>query len=93
MIGVVTRRKRTQQCTEPEGAVAPCWAGIELAARVASVVIRASAGIDAERSRLYLDLILISLSEHTQEAIRDTMIHSDSNTRATSPAAASPRAG
>jgi predicted transposase YdaD len=37
------------------------------------VAILASAGIDAERSRLYLDLILISLSEHTQEAIRDTM--------------------
>lgn len=46
---------------------------IELAARVASVAILASAGIDAERSRLYLDLILISLSEHTQEALRDTM--------------------
>jgi hypothetical protein len=39
---------------------------IELAARVASVAILASAGIDAERSRLYLDLILISLSEQVR---------------------------
>jgi Domain of unknown function (DUF4351) len=37
------------------------------------MAILASAGIDAERSRLYLDLILFSLSEHAQEAIRDTM--------------------
>jgi hypothetical protein len=46
---------------------------IELAARIASVAILASAGIDAERSRLYLDLILTSLSEHAQEAIQATM--------------------
>ena len=38
-------------------------ADIQLAARVASVAILASAGIDAERFRMYLDLILSSLSE------------------------------
>jgi Domain of unknown function (DUF4351) len=36
---------------------------VALAARVASAAIVASADIDAERSRLYLDLILISLSK------------------------------
>jgi hypothetical protein len=43
---------------------------IELAARIASTAILASAGVDAERSRLYLDLILMSLSEHARGAIQ-----------------------
>jgi hypothetical protein len=46
---------------------------IPLAARIASAAILASAGIDAERSRLYLDLILISLSINAPEAIEATM--------------------
>ena len=46
---------------------------IQLAARVASAAIVASADIDAERSRLYLDLILISLSANAPEAIEATM--------------------
>ena len=44
-----------------------------LAARIASAAIVASADIDAERSRLYLDLILISLSANAPEAIEATM--------------------
>src|SRR5882757_3132657 len=39
-------------------------ANIPLVSRIASAAILASAGIDAEHSRLYLDLILISLSEN-----------------------------
>jgi hypothetical protein len=46
---------------------------IQLAARIASAAIVASADIDAERSRLYLDLILISLSANAPEAIEATM--------------------
>jgi hypothetical protein len=46
---------------------------IQLAARIASAAIVASADIDAERSRLYLDLILISLSANGPEAIEATM--------------------
>jgi len=46
---------------------------IQLAARIASAAIVASADIDAERSRLYLDLILTSLSANTPEAIEATM--------------------
>jgi hypothetical protein len=46
---------------------------IPLAVRIASAAIVASADIDAERSRLYLDLILISLSENAPEAIEATM--------------------
>ena len=46
---------------------------IELAARIASAAIVASADIDAERSRLYLDLILISLSASAPEALEATM--------------------
>jgi hypothetical protein len=42
----------------------------DLAARVASAAIVASAGIDAERSRLYLDLILLSLSENARRALQ-----------------------
>jgi len=46
---------------------------ILLAARIASTAIVASADIDAERSRLYHDLILISLSEHAPKAFEMTM--------------------
>jgi hypothetical protein len=47
-------------------------ADIQLAARVASVAILASAGagIDAERFKMYLDLILSSLSEDARGALR-----------------------
>jgi Domain of unknown function (DUF4351) len=44
-----------------------------LAARIASAAIVASADIDAERSRLYLDLILISLSQNAPERIEAVM--------------------
>jgi Domain of unknown function (DUF4351) len=46
---------------------------IPLAARIASAAILASADIDAERSRLYLDLILLSLSKNAPEALEATM--------------------
>jgi hypothetical protein len=46
---------------------------IQLAARIASAAIVASADIDAERSRLYLDMILISLLKSGPEAIEATM--------------------
>ena len=46
---------------------------IPQAARIASAAIVASADIDAERSRLYLDLILITLLESAPEAIEATM--------------------
>jgi len=46
---------------------------IPRAARIASAAIVASADIDAERSRLYLDLILITLLESAPEAIEATM--------------------
>jgi hypothetical protein len=46
---------------------------IALAARIASAAIVASAGIDAERSRLYLDLMLIALSASAPEALEATM--------------------
>jgi hypothetical protein len=46
---------------------------IPLVARIASAAILASADIDAERSRLYLDLILISLSKSAPEVIEATM--------------------
>jgi hypothetical protein len=46
---------------------------IPLAARIASAAIVASADVDAERSRLYLDLILISLSASAPEALEATM--------------------
>jgi uncharacterized protein DUF4351 len=45
-------------------------ADVDLAARVASAAIVASAGIDAERSRLYLDLILISLPINVRGALQ-----------------------
>ena len=46
---------------------------IPLVARIASAAIRASADIDAERSRLYLDLVMISLSPNAREAFEATM--------------------
>jgi hypothetical protein len=46
---------------------------IPLAARIASAAILASADVDAERSRLYLDGILISLAQSTPEAFEATM--------------------
>jgi len=48
-------------------------ADIPLAARIASTAIVASADIDAERCRLYHDLILISLAEHAPKAYEATM--------------------
>jgi hypothetical protein len=42
-------------------------------ARIASAAILASADIDAERSRLYLDAILISLLANAPEAVEATM--------------------
>jgi Domain of unknown function (DUF4351) len=44
-----------------------------LAARIASAAIVASASIDSERSGLYLDLILISLSKNAPEVLQATM--------------------
>ena len=48
-------------------------ADVVLAARIASAAIVASAAIDAERSRLYLDLVLISLSKSAPEVLEATM--------------------
>jgi hypothetical protein len=44
--------------------------------RIASAAIVASAEVDAERSRLYLDLLLISLSQNAPEAIEAAMKNS-----------------
>ena len=46
---------------------------VALAVRIASAAIVASADIDAERSRLYLDLILISLSKGAPEVLKAAM--------------------
>ena len=46
---------------------------VELAARITSAAIVASAAIDAERSRLYLDLILLCLSKSAPEVLKATM--------------------
>ena len=46
---------------------------VALAASIASAAIVASAAIDAERSRLYLDLVLISLSKSAPEVLEATM--------------------
>ena len=46
---------------------------IALAARIVSAAIVASADIDVERSRLYLDLILISLSKTAPEVLEAAM--------------------
>ena len=48
-------------------------ADVSLATRIVSAAIAASTDIDAERSRLYLDLILITLLESAPEAIEATM--------------------
>ena len=48
-------------------------ADIPLAARVAAVAILASAALDPERSRLYHDLIFISLANNVPEALEATM--------------------
>jgi hypothetical protein len=45
----------------------------QLAKRIASVALAASADIDTDRSRLYLDLVLLSLSKHAPEAVEATM--------------------
>jgi len=45
----------------------------QLARRIATAAILAIADIDAERSRLYLDLIQISLSQNIPEAFETTM--------------------
>jgi hypothetical protein len=44
-----------------------------MAARIASAAIVASADIGAERSRLYLDLIHLSLSGGAKQPLEDTM--------------------
>jgi hypothetical protein len=44
-----------------------------LTARIASAAILASAAIDAERSKLYIDLLLISLPQNALEALETTM--------------------
>ncbi|HVW68610.1 MAG TPA: DUF4351 domain-containing protein [Steroidobacteraceae bacterium] len=46
---------------------------IPLVARIASAAIVASADIDAERSGMYLDLILMSLLKNAPEAVEATM--------------------
>jgi hypothetical protein len=46
---------------------------IALATRVASAAVLASAALDAERSRLYLDLILLSLSENVRHEVLQVM--------------------
>jgi hypothetical protein len=46
---------------------------VPLTARIAISAIFASADIDVERSRLYLDLILISLAQNAPEAFEATM--------------------
>ena len=46
---------------------------VVLAARIASAAIVASAHIDAERSRLYLDLILLSLSKSAPQVLEAAM--------------------
>ena len=48
-------------------------ADVVLAARIASAAIVASATVNAERSRLYLDLVLISLSRSAPEVLEATM--------------------
>ena len=46
---------------------------IPLVARISSAAIVASAAIDAERSEMYIDLILMSLLEGAPEALEATM--------------------
>jgi hypothetical protein len=46
---------------------------ITLATRIASAAVLASAGLDAERSRLYLDVILLSLSQSVRHEVLQVM--------------------
>jgi hypothetical protein len=46
---------------------------IALATRIASAAVLASAGLDAERSRLYLDLILLCLPENVRHEVLQVM--------------------
>lgn len=46
---------------------------VELATRVASAAVAASASLDAERSKLYLDLLQINVCETVRKAIEVTM--------------------
>ena len=46
---------------------------VALAARIAAAAIVASASIDPERSRLYLDLLLISLSKSAPQVLKAAM--------------------
>jgi len=46
---------------------------LPMAARIATAAILASADIDAERFRLYFDLILISLRQNAPAAFEATM--------------------
>jgi hypothetical protein len=46
---------------------------IPLVLRITSAALQASATLDAERSELYFDLIMASLSEEARKAIEDTM--------------------
>jgi hypothetical protein len=64
--------------TESDTPRKPCntntrFIGTARAARIASAAIVASADIDAERSRLYLDLIHLSLSGGAKQTLEDTM--------------------
>ena len=47
-----------------------CDANIERSAQIAVAAQRASVGLDAERSKLYFDLILKSLSEAARNALK-----------------------
>jgi hypothetical protein len=46
---------------------------IPLVVRITSAALRANATLDAERSELYFDLILASLSDEARKALEDTM--------------------
>ena len=46
---------------------------VELATRVASAAVAATASLDAERSKLYLDLLQINVCETVRKAIEVTM--------------------
>jgi len=49
-------------------------ADVAKAARIAAVAQGASAGLDDERSRLYLDLVMNSVSEAVREVLANTML-------------------
>lgn len=46
---------------------------VELATRIASAAVAASASVDAERSKMYLDLLQINVCETVRKAIEVTM--------------------